>query len=345
MMSHVHLRENTVSPSNRQFRLAARPTGLPDRETWSMTDEPIGDPGPGEVAVQVLYLSLDPAMRAWLDEGPSYIPAVEVGEVMRAMGLGRVIASADESFGDGDVVSGIFGIQEYAVMPARGLQKVDASVEPLTVHLNTLGIPGLTAYFGLLDVGRPQEGDTVVVSGAAGAVGATAGQIARLKGCRAVGIAGGPEKCELLTEVYGYDAAIDYKSDDVRQALREHCPDGIGVYFDNVGGPILEAALARLARGARVVLCGAVSQYNSGAMQGPRNYMSLLINRASMTGFVIFDYADRYGEAARELGGWLKEGRLVSREDVVDGIETFPETLNMLFTGANTGKLVLKVAE
>jgi NADPH-dependent curcumin reductase CurA len=334
-----------VSPSNRQFRLAQRPSGLPDRETWSMTDEPAGEPADGEVAVQVLYLSLDPAMRAWLDEGPSYIPAVEVGDVMRAIGIGRVQASRDARFAEGDVVSGLFGIQEHALLPGKALQKVDASIEPLTVHLNTLGIPGMTAYFGLLDVGRPREGDTVVVSGAAGAVGATAGQIAKLKGCRAVGIAGGPEKCELLTEAYGYDAAVDYKAGDVRRALKEHCPDGIDVYFDNVGGPILEAALARLARGARIVLCGAVSQYNSGAMQGPRNYMSLLINRASMTGFVIFDYADRYPEAAREIGAWLADGRLVSREDVVDGIETFPETLNMLFTGANTGKLVLRVAE
>jgi NADPH-dependent curcumin reductase CurA len=334
-----------VSPSNRQFRLAARPTGLPDRSTWEMTDEPIGDPGPGEVALQVLYLSLDPAMRAWLDEGPSYIPAVEVGDVMRALGIARVVASADDGFAEGDLVTGTVGIQEYAVMSGRSLQKIDGSLEPLTVHLNTLGIPGLTAYFGLLDVGRPQEGDTVVVSGAAGAVGATVGQIARIKGCRAVGIAGGSEKCELLTDLYGYDAAIDYKSADVRRALREHCPDGIDVFFDNVGGPILEAALGRLDRGARVVLCGAISQYNSGAMQGPRNYMSLLINRASMTGFVIFDYADRYAEAARDIAGWLRDGSLVSREDVVDGIETFPETLNMLYTGANTGKLVLRVAD
>jgi NADPH-dependent curcumin reductase len=334
-----------VTARNRQFRLAARPTGLPDRDTWTMTDEPIGDPGADEVAVQVLYLSLDPAMRAWLDEGPSYIPAVEVGDVMRAIGIGRVTASGSDALAEGDVVSGLFGIQEHAVLPAKALQKVDASVDPLTVHLNTLGIPGMTAYFGLLDVGRASEGDTVVVSGAAGAVGATTGQIARIKGCRAVGIAGGPEKCELLTEVYGYDAAIDYKSADVRRALREACPDGIGVFFDNVGGPILEAALARLSRGARVVLCGAVSQYNSGAMQGPRNYMSLLINRASMAGFVVFDYADRYPEATRELRGWLADGSLRSREDVVDGIETFPETLNMLFSGANTGKLVLRVAD
>jgi NADPH-dependent curcumin reductase len=334
-----------VTARNRQFRLAARPTGLPDGDTWTMTDEPIGDPGADEVAVQVLYLSLDPAMRAWLDEGPSYIPAVEVGAVMRALGLGRVIASNSEGLAEGDVVSGLFGIQEHAVLPGKALQKVDASVDPLTVHLNTLGIPGMTAYFGLLDVGHPQEGDTVVVSGAAGAVGATTGQIARIKGCRTVGIAGGPEKCELLTEAYGYDAAIDYKDADVRRALREHCPDGIDVFFDNVGGPILEAALARLDRGARVVLCGAVSQYNSGAMQGPRNYMSLLINRASMAGFVVFDYADRYPEAMRELRGWLADGSLRSREDVVDGIETFPETLNMLFSGANTGKLVLRVAE
>jgi NADPH-dependent curcumin reductase CurA len=334
-----------VSTTNRQFRLAARPSGMPDRSTWEQTDEPIGEPGAGEVAVRVLYISLDPAMRSWLNEGRSYVPPVGVGEVMRAIGVGQVLASEHPGFAEGDHVSGLFGVQEYAVMGGDGLQKVDAGLAPLPVHLNALGIPGMTAYFGLLDVGRPEAGDTVVVSGAAGAVGATVGQIAKIKGCRAVGIAGGPEKCALLTDEFGFDAAIDYKSADVRRALREQCPDGIDVFFDNVGGEILEAALARLARGARVVLCGAVSQYNSGAMQGPRNYMSLLINRASMTGFVIFDYADRYPEAARDLGAWLADGRLRSREDIVDGIETFPETLNMLFTGANTGKLVLRAAK
>jgi NADPH-dependent curcumin reductase CurA len=280
-----------------------------------------------------------------MNEGRSYIAPVELGDVMRAIGVGRVIASKHDGYAEGDHVTGLFGIQEYAVLGGDGLTKVEPSLAPLPVYLNVLGMPGMTAYFGLLDVGQPQEGETVLVSGAAGAVGATVGQIAKIKGCRAVGIAGGPEKCALLTDEFGYDAAIDYKSDDVPAALRRECPDGVHVYFDNVGGDILDAALARLARGGRVIICGAVSQYNNPEFEGPRNYMSLLINRARMEGFVIFDYADRFGEAAREMGGWLAEGRLKSREDVVDGLDTFPETLLMLFKGENTGKLVLRVGE
>ena len=223
------------------------------------------------------------------------------------------------------------------------MTKVDPAVAPLPVWLNTLGMPGMTAYFGLLEVGRPQSGDTVVVSGAAGAVGGTVGQIAKLKGCRAVGIAGGPEKCRHVTEDLGFDAAIDYKAGSVGRALYEHCPDGIDVYFDNVGGEILDAALARLARHARVVICGAISQYNAAEMRGPANYMSLLVNRASMTGFLVFDYADRYPDAAREMGEWLASGHLKSFEDIATGFDTFPETLLRLFRGENTGKLVLEV--
>jgi NADPH-dependent curcumin reductase CurA len=333
-----------VAPVNHQFRLANRPTGLPDRSAWEQTEEPVGDPGDGEAVVKVLYLSLDPAMRGWMNDARSYVPPVGIGEVMRAIGVGEVVASNDSELSEGDKVTGLFGIQEYATLPGAALTKVDPELAPLPVYLNTLGMPGMTAYFGLLDVGKLAEGDTVVVSGAAGAVGATTGQIAKLKGAHVVGIAGGPEKCKLLLEEFGYDAAIDYKADDVPAALKEHTPDRINVYFDNVGGEILDAALVRLARGARVVLCGAVSQYNNPVMKGPSNYMSLLVNRATMQGFLVFDYADRYGEAAREMGGWMAEGKLKSREDVVEGIDTFPETLLKLFKGENTGKLVLKVA-
>jgi NADPH-dependent curcumin reductase CurA len=330
---------------NQQFRLATRPAGLPTRDTWELREEPVPDPEDGQAVVQVLYTSLDPAMRVWLNEGDSYVPAVEIGEVMRAIGVGRVVASRDPGLAEGDAVSGIFGVQRYAVMPARALTKLAADGVPLPAHLNALGISGLTAYFGLFDVGRPVPGDTVAVSAAAGSVGSLVGQMARIKGCRAVGIAGGSQKCRLLTEEYGFDAAIDYKAGSVAAGLREQCPDGIGVFFDNVGGEILEAALRNLSRGARVVLCGAISQYNEGAQQGPRNYMALLIKRARMEGFIVFDYASRYAEAAQEIAGWMSSGQLTTREHIVDGFETFPETLLMLYRGENTGKLMLRVAE
>lgn len=329
--------------TNEQYRLAARPTGLPDAKTWVRTEEPVTDPSDGEVAVEVQYLSLDPAMRVWLNEGDTYLPAVQLGEVMRALGVGRVIASSDPALLEGDGVTGLFGIQRYAVLPAKTVTKVPDGV-PLPTYLNALGIPGMTAYFGLLEIGQPEEGDTVAVSAAAGAVGSLAGQIARIKGARAVGIAGGPEKCRMLTEDYRYDAAVDYRAGSVARALREQCPDGINVFFDNVGGEVLEAALRNLARGARIVLCGAVSQYNEGALHGPRNYMNLLVKRARMEGFVVFDYAARYGEAAREIAGWIKDGQITAREHIVDGLDTFPETLLMLYRGENTGKLMLKVA-
>ncbi|HYP48647.1 MAG TPA: NADP-dependent oxidoreductase [Thermoleophilaceae bacterium] len=330
--------------TNHAFRLASRPDGMPERGNWDYTEEPVPQPADGEVLVEVLLISLDPAMRGWMNEGRSYVPPVGIGEVMRAIGVGRVVESKDPKVAQGDHVTGLFGVQEHAVLSGAALTKIDPDLAPLPVYLNVLGMPGMTAYFGLLDVGRPEPGDTVVVSGAAGAVGATVGQIAKLKGCRVVGIAGGPEKCELLTAELGYDVAIDYKSEDVKRALRDACPDRVNIYFDNVGGDILDAALARLARGARVAICGAVSQYNSAQMKGPSNYMSLLVNRATMQGFVVFDYADRYAEAAREMSGWMKEGKLSSREDVVEGLESFPDTLLKLFRGENSGKLIVKVA-
>jgi NADPH-dependent curcumin reductase CurA len=332
--------------TNHQFRLAARPVGLPKRSDWQYVEEPVREPAEGEVVVKVLYLSLDPAMRGWMNEGKSYIPPVGIGEVMRAGGVGKVIASKESSRAVGDYVYGTLGIQEYAVAKASTLTKVDPKLAPLPVYLGTLGMPGMTAYFGFLDVGQPQSGDTVVVSGAAGAVGQVVGQIAKIKGCRVVGIAGGRDKCDYVTKDLGFDAAIDYKSEDVKEALRKHCPKGVNVYFDNVGGDILDAVLTQLARGARIVICGAISQYNNtDGVNGPRNYLSLLVNRARMQGMVVFDYADRYAEAGREMAGWMAQGKLKTREDVVTGLDTFPETLLKLFKGENTGKLVLKVAD
>ncbi|MDT7713885.1 MAG: hypothetical protein QOG46_2807 [Pseudonocardiales bacterium] len=330
--------------TNCQFRLAARPEGLPGRDCWEMTEEAPREPDDGEALVKVLQLSLDPAMRGWMNDVPSYVPPVGIGEVMRAIGVGQVVKSKHERLSEGDFVTGLFGIQEYATLPGDGLTPIDADLAPLATYLNVLGMPGMTAYFGLLDIGQPQPGETVVVSGAGGAVGATVGQIAKIKGCRAVGIAGGPEKCQMLIDDFGFDAAIDYKNDELLPALREKCPNRVNVFFDNVGGEVLDAVLARLARHARIAICGAVSQYNESTMRGPSNYMALLVRRARMEGFVVFDYAARYAEAAREMGGWMAEGKLKGAEHVVDGIEAFPETLNMLFRGENTGKLVLRVA-
>jgi len=329
---------------NHQFRLAARPVGLPKSSDWSYAQEPVAQPGDGEVLVKIAYVSLDPAMRGWMNDGRSYIPPVGIGEVMRAFAVGEVIASEDPDVAVGEHIGGLLGVQEYALANGKGVFKVDPSLAPLPVYLGTLGMPGVTAYFGLLDIGRPKAGDTVVVSGAAGAVGGLVGQIAKLKGCHVVGIAGGPEKCGHLREDLGFDATIDYKSEDLNAALSEHCPKGIDIYFDNVGGEILDAALAHLARYARVVLCGAISQYNaSGPMRGPSNYMALLVNHASMTGFVMSDYLDRYAEAVGEMAGWLAAGELVSREDLAQGLENFPEVLLRLFSGENTGKLVLEI--
>jgi NADPH-dependent curcumin reductase CurA len=329
---------------NHQFRLAARPVGLPKPSDWSYGEEPVGQPGDGEVLVKVEYVSLDPAMRGWMNEGRSYIPPVGIGEVMRAFAAGEVIASNDPDVAVGDHVGGLLGVQEYATANGKGVFKVDTSLAPLPVYLGTLGMPGVTAYFGLLDIGRPEPGNTVVVSGAAGAVGGLVGQIAKLKECRVVGIAGGPQKCGHLLEDLGFDATIDYKSEDVDAALGRTCPDGIDIYFDNVGGEILDAALAHLAGKARVVICGAISQYNNTtAMRGPSNYLSLLVHNASMTGFTMGDYIARYGEAVKEMAGWVAEGKLVSREDIAEGLESFPATLLRLFNGENTGKLVLKI--
>ncbi len=332
-----------MSSTNNQVRLAARPSGLPQPTDWELTSEPVPTPAAGEFVVAVSHVSVDPAMRGWMNAGASYIEPVEVGDVMRAGAIGRVLASEHPGFAVDEHVYGAFGVQEFALSDGKGIVKLDASLAPLTTYLGALGITGMTAYFGLLDVGALKAGETVVVSGAAGAVGSVAGQIAKIKGARVIGIAGGEEKCRWLVEELGFDAAIDYKTQDVRRALRDAAPDGVDVYFDNVGGEILDAVLTRLARGARIVLCGAVSQYNgSDGVRGPANYMSLLVARAAMIGFVVFDYAARYAEAGAEIAGWMREGRLISREDVIDGgVSAFPDALLRLFAGENVGKLIL----
>ena len=331
---------------NRQFKLAQRPVGMVKRSDFEFVEAPVRDPDEGEILIKILFLSLDPAMRGWMNEGKSYIPPVGLGEVMRAGAAGIVVASKHPSFAVGDHVVGALGVQEYAISNGKRLTKVDPKVAPLPVYLGTLGMPGMTAYFGILEVGQLKDGETVVVSGAAGAVGQVVGQIAKIKGCHVVGIAGGADKCRYITDELGFDAAIDYKAEDVKEALKRHCPNGIDVYFDNVGGDILDAALSRLAMHARIVICGAISQYNNTEpVKGPSNYLSLLVNRASMKGMVVFDFAARYGEAVKEMAGWMKQGKLKSREDIAEGIENFPETLLKLFKGENTGKLVLKVAD
>ncbi|MCG8295064.1 MULTISPECIES: NADP-dependent oxidoreductase [Pseudomonas] len=333
-----------MSTSNRRFLLAKRPVGAVRREDFTYEEVATEQPAEGEVLVKNLYLSLDPAMRGWMNEGKSYIAPVALGQVMRALGVGEVVASRHPDFKVGDHVNGALGVQDYYTGNPQGLYKIDPRLAPLPRYLSALGMTGMTAYFALLDVGQPKAGETVVISGAAGAVGSIAGQIAKLKGCRVIGIAGGAQKCQYLKDELGFDGVIDYKAEDVLSGLKRECPDGVDVYFDNVGGDILDAVLSRLNFKARVVICGAISQYNNKeAVKGPANYLSLLVNRARMEGFVVMDYVKEYGKAAQEMAGWLANGKVKSKEDVVEGLETFPETLLKLFSGENFGKLVLKV--
>jgi NADPH-dependent curcumin reductase len=325
--------------TNHQIRLAARPSGIPTPSDWELTQAPVPEPAPGEIVVANEYLSVDPIMRRWAAaDGP-----VGIGDVMEASVVGRVSASEHPGFAVGEHVYGGFGVQEFARSDGTGVTKLDPLLAPLTAYLAALGIPGLTAYFGL-DVGRPQPGDTVVVSGAAGGVGSVSGQLARIRGFRVIGIAGGPEKCRWIVEELGFDAAIDYKAEDVGGRLGELAPDGVGVFIDHVGGDVLDAVLLHLARGARVVISGGLSQYNADRATGPSNYLQLLWRRASMTGFLTPDYEDRYPEARAELAALLRDGRLVSREQIVEGgVRAFPELLPMVFGGANTGKLILAI--
>lgn len=333
-----------MTQENTQVVLVARPHGMPVASDFELKASPVPEPEEGEVLVACEYISLDPAMRGWMREARSYVPPVKLGAVMRAGGVGKVVKSRHPDFAEGDYVNGMLNVQRYACGDGKGLHKVDPTLAPLPAYLGILGMPGLTAYFGLLEVGALKEGDTVLVSGAAGAVGSVVGQIAKIKGARAVGIAGGPEKCRHLVEDLGFDAAIDYKADDIRAKIKETCPDRVDVYFDNVGGEILDIALTQLAMHARVVICGAISQYNQlEAVTGPANYLSLLVFRARMEGFVIFDYQDRFGDALREMAGWLAAGKLSYRETVVEGLEHFVDAFGRLFSGEKLGKLILKV--
>src|SRR5262245_40077658 len=330
---------------NRQWLLANRPVGMVGAANFEFREVAAPAPGPGEILVKSLFLSFDPAMRGWMEDRPSYIPPVGLGEVMRGAAVGQVIESNDASFPVGSHVSGFFGWQEYAIAgPGRAMPI--AAGTPLTWPIGVLGITGLTAYFGMLEIGKPKPGETVVVSGAAGATGSIAAQIARIQGARAIGIAGGAEKCAWLRDAARLDAAIDYKSEDVGERLSALCPNGIDVFFDNVGGPILEAVLDRIAVRARIVLCGGISGYNEKEPPpGPRNLMNLVRQRSRMEGLILTDFAPRFAEATAQLTAWLRAGELSHREDVQEGIENAPRTFLRLFSGQNFGKQLLRIAE
>ncbi|MEM7078751.1 MAG: NADP-dependent oxidoreductase [Pseudomonadota bacterium] len=335
--------------TNRQWLLAKRPHGIVDESNFEYAETPIPTPGEGEVLVRNLYLSFDPTQRGWMEDRESYLPPVQIGEPMRAGSIGQVVESNNPEFTAGDLVQTTGGWQDFVTvgpgMGAMGLSKVPPQIDP-TMMMSVLGVTGLTAYWGLLDLGEPKEGDTVLVSGAAGATGSVAGQIARIKGCRVVGIAGGQEKCDWLTQTAGFDAAIDYKNDNVNAAIAATCPDRVDVFFDNVGGDILEAALNHINQRARVVLCGGISSYNATEpVPGPANLMNLVINRARMEGFIVLDYMDRTMQAVEELLGWIQSGQLTYQVDVQEGFENIPHTLNRLFTGKNIGKQLLKIAD
>lgn len=331
---------------NRQWLLKTRPDGMVGEHNFDYVETPVPEPGPGQVLVRNRYLSFDPTQRGWMEDRESYLPPVALGEPMRAGSVGQVVSSNDAAFAEGDWVQCSGGWQDFVVVDGSGpipVRKVPDGIDP-TLVLSVLGVTGLTAYFGLLDLGRPEPGQTVLVSGAAGATGSVAGQIARIKGCRVVGIAGGPDKCGWLTDTARFDAAIDYKNDDVRAAIAETCPDGVDVYFDNVGGEILEGALDHLAMHARVVLCGGISAYNATEPPpGPRNLLNLIIKRARMEGFIVLDYYDRAAEAAGDLIGWIESGELVHEVDMQHGFDAIPETLTRLFTGRNRGKQLLEI--
>jgi NADPH-dependent curcumin reductase CurA len=327
---------------NRQVTLAARPVGFPEESDFALVESPLPEPGPGEVLVRAQYLSVDPYQRGRMSEARSYAKPVQLGEVMTAQAAGDVVESQDSRFAPGDRVVGQLGWQEYAIARGSALRHVPEGI-PLQWALHVLGTNGLTAYFGLFDVARPKPGETVAVSAAAGGVGQVVGQLAKIAGCRAVGIAGGPDKVRLLTETFAYDAAIDYKNEDVAAALKDACPDGVDVYFDNVGGEVSNAVLRRLNVGARIAVCGQISQYNLERLEPTFSPGLLIVYRARMEGFLVSDYAHRFGEAVPRLARWLAEGRIHHTEDVVEGIERTPEAFLRMLRGENRGKQLVKV--
>ena len=335
-------------PENRRFTLVRRPNGTPVPDDFALVTAPAPELAPGEVLVLNAYASLDPAIRGWLDDAPSYMSPVALGDAVRATTVGTVAASANPEFAIGDWVLGLNAIEAYSVaVPGGFTQKIDpAAVPAVTNYLSVFGAVGLTAYFGLLEIGKPRAGDTVLVTGAAGAVGSLVGQIARLHGCRVIGIAGGPEKCARLTDRYGFDVAIDYRGKDEAALVAEiaaAAPHGLDVIFENVGGIILDAALMNLADGARVALCGLISEYNAPRPVGVRNLWQLIVHSASINGLLVRDFVPRFGEGAAAMGGWLAEGKLVFDEDIVDGIENAFPAFMKLFSGGNDGKLILKL--
>lgn len=330
--------------------MAARPVGQIKESDFEYREEPIPTPKDGEILVRTIYLSLDPTNRAWMSDIEQYMPPVEIGEVMRGGIIGVVEESKNENFKPGDLVSGLLGWQDYAITDCNSSALINRLPNPLPVPLTALmgplGMTGFTAYFGLLDIGQPKEGETVVVSAATGAVGSIVGQIAKIKGCRVVGITGSDEKCRLLQEELGFDAAINYKTADLESAIAQACPDGVDVYFDNVGGAILDAVLTKINLHARIPLCGLISAYNATEpVPGPYNYSQILIKRARVQGFIILDYAPRYSEAIRDIGEWLKEGKIKYAVDIVEGLENAPKAILKLFDGNKKGKLVVKVSE
>ncbi|HEY7053402.1 MAG TPA: NADP-dependent oxidoreductase [Mycobacterium sp.] len=331
---------------NRQILLRRRPTGLLQPGDTELVTSAAPEPAEGEALVRTTYVGIDAAVRTWLDDQPGYLPPVQLDEVIRAAGIGEVVASRCDAYAVGDVVTTLTCFQEYVIVrddvfttPVPG-----PAVDQLAV-MSVYGPTGATAYFGMTGIGRPQPGETVVVSAAAGATGSVAGQIAKIAGARVVGIAGGPEKCRAVVADFGFDACIDYRQGDLRAALKEHCPKGVDVYFDNVGGPILDAVLGRLAHKARVVLCGVISSYLTGDHPGPANYVNLLAKSALMQGFNTLDQWDRFDEAFTALRQWEQDGLLVHRQHIFEGIESCVDALNGLFTGANIGKMLVKVSE
>lgn len=333
-------------PSNRQVKLIARPKPGPfTSDIFSIEDTPVADPGEGEFRVKVDCVSLDPAMRGWVNDAKSYVPPVGLGEVMRAYSAGYVEASNHPGFKEGDAVQGLFGVQQYATSNGQHVVKVDPSKAPLERWVGGLGMPGWTAYFGLLDVCEPKAGETVVVSAASGAVGSIVGQIAKIQGCRAVGIAGGSEKCAYIKDELGFDAAVDYKANNLAADLKDACPDGIDCNFESVGGDILDTVLMQMNVFGRIAICGLISGYTATELPpGPKNFRAILTQRLRMRGLIVFDWNDRIPEAIEQLGNWHASGQLKIREDVRDGgVDAFPDVVNLLYTGGNNGKLVLKV--
>lgn len=329
---------------NRQIVLASRPVGAPKESDFRLVEAPLRTPGEGEVLVKNLFLSLDPYMRGRMREGKSYAKPVGLGEVMVGGTVGEVTASKNEAFPVGAHVVGSMGWQEYGISDGAGLKRVEAGKVPLSAYLGTVGMPGVTAYVGLFDIGAPKPADTVVVAAAAGAVGSVVGQLAKLSGCRAVGIAGGPEKCAFVVEELGFDACIDHHSSDLAGALAAATPNGIDVYFENVGGTILDLVLTRMNTFARIPLCGLVSQYNAEEAYGVKNFGSLLANRVKLQGFIVSDHADRWPEALNKLAGWVAEGKIKVKESVAEGLENAPRAFIGMLRGENLGKQLVKLA-